>query len=138
MPTASGLSEYDYPSLTTLSAGLKNLSQIETINKVPIPPEVMEHFKRKFRLQKIFVFFVKKLCNFLIQNIHYYLDIKCHCMMGLFPEIGRAWLTIDSDIYVSKCTQLFMSYILPKFVIILFAFRFGHMSIHVTLLITMV
>lgn len=22
-------------------------------------------------------------------------------MMGLFPEIGRAWLTIDSDIYVS-------------------------------------
>lgn len=21
--------------------------------------------------------------------------------MGLFPEIGRAWLTIDSDIYVS-------------------------------------
>lgn len=21
-------------------------------------------------------------------------------MMGLFPEIGRAWLTIDSDIYV--------------------------------------
>lgn len=28
-------------------------------------------------------------------------DIKCHCMMGLFPTIGRAWLTIDSDIYVS-------------------------------------
>lgn len=28
-------------------------------------------------------------------------DINCHCMMGLFPEIGRAWLTIDSDIYVS-------------------------------------
>lgn len=22
-------------------------------------------------------------------------------MMGLFPEIDRAWLTIDSDIYVS-------------------------------------
>lgn len=47
MPTASGLSEYDYPSLTSLSAGLKNLNQIETINKVPIPPEVMEHFKRR-------------------------------------------------------------------------------------------
>lgn len=28
-------------------------------------------------------------------------DAKCHCMMGLFPEIGRAWLTIDSEIYVS-------------------------------------
>lgn len=23
-------------------------------------------------------------------------------MMGLFPEIGRAWLTIDSDIYVIR------------------------------------
>lgn len=22
--------------------------------------------------------------------------------MGLFPEIGRAWLTIDSDIYVIR------------------------------------
>lgn len=30
------------------------------------------------------------------------IDIKCHCMMGLFSEIGRAWLTIDSDIYVSS------------------------------------
>lgn len=29
-----------------------------------------------------------------------YSDIKCHCLMGLFPEIGRAWLTIDSDIYI--------------------------------------
>lgn len=28
------------------------------------------------------------------------LDMKCNCMMGLFPEIHRAWLTIDSDIYV--------------------------------------
>lgn len=28
------------------------------------------------------------------------LDLQCHCMMGLFPEIHRAWLTIDSDIYV--------------------------------------
>lgn len=26
--------------------------------------------------------------------------MQCNCMMGLFPEIERAWLTIDSDIYV--------------------------------------
>lgn len=30
----------------------------------------------------------------------FFLDIKCHCRMGLFPEIGRAWMTIDSDIYI--------------------------------------
>uniref|UniRef100_A0A336MUH0 CSON006340 protein n=1 Tax=Culicoides sonorensis TaxID=179676 RepID=A0A336MUH0_CULSO len=52
--------------------GMKNLNQIATVSKVPVPNEIMEHFKH----------------------------IKCHCMMGLFPEIGRAWMTIDSDIYI--------------------------------------
>ncbi|XP_065080595.1 nuclear pore complex protein Nup154 [Ochlerotatus camptorhynchus] len=72
MATASGLNDYDYQNLSSLSLGLKNLNQLATTNKIPIPPEIMEHFKH----------------------------IKCHCMMGLFPEIGRAWLTIDSDIYI--------------------------------------
>ncbi|XP_055641373.1 nuclear pore complex protein Nup154 isoform X2 [Toxorhynchites rutilus septentrionalis] len=70
--TASGLNDYDYQNLSSLSLGLKNLNQLSTVNKIPIPPEIMEHFKH----------------------------IKCHCMMGLFPEIGRAWLSIDSDIYI--------------------------------------
>lgn len=48
MATASGLNDFDYQSLTTLSMGLKNLNQIETSSKIPIPPEVMEHFNRKF------------------------------------------------------------------------------------------
>ena len=26
--------------------------------------------------------------------------MQCNCSMGLFPEVERAWLTIDSDIYV--------------------------------------
>ncbi|XP_050089224.1 nuclear pore complex protein Nup154 [Anopheles aquasalis] len=71
-PTASGWGEYDYQHLSGLSMGLKDLNQLSTVNKVPIPPEIMEHFNH----------------------------VKCHCMMGLFPEIGRAWLTIDSDIYI--------------------------------------
>ena len=25
--------------------------------------------------------------------------MHCNCSMGLFPEVERAWLTIDSDIY---------------------------------------
>ncbi|XP_053675196.1 nuclear pore complex protein Nup154 isoform X2 [Anopheles nili] len=71
-PTASGLSEFDYQQLSSLSMGYKELNQLCTVNKVPIPSEVMEHFNH----------------------------IKCHCMMGLFPEIGRAWLTIDTDLYI--------------------------------------
>lgn len=41
-------------------------------SKIPLPSEVMEHFSH----------------------------MQCHCMMGLFTEISKAWLTIDSDIYV--------------------------------------
>lgn len=26
--------------------------------------------------------------------------MKANCMMGIFQEIGRAWLTVDSDIYI--------------------------------------
>lgn len=48
MATASGLNDFDYQNLTTLSMGLKNLNQIETVSKIPIPPEVMEHFNRNF------------------------------------------------------------------------------------------
>lgn len=45
MATASGLSDYDYQNLSNLTLGLKNLNQIETVTKVPIPTEIMEHFK---------------------------------------------------------------------------------------------
>ncbi|XP_055921871.1 nuclear pore complex protein Nup154 [Eupeodes corollae] len=72
MASASGLNDYDYENLSKLSLGHKQLEQVTTVNKIPIPSEILEHFKH----------------------------IKCHCMMGLFPEIGRAWLTIDSEIYI--------------------------------------
>lgn len=70
--TASGLNDYDYQNISSLSLGPKSAMQVHTVNKIPIPCEILEHFKH----------------------------IKCHCMMGLFPEIGRAWLTIDSEIYI--------------------------------------
>ena len=47
MGTASGLNDFDYQNLSSLSMGLKNLNQIATVNKVPIPTEIMEHFKSK-------------------------------------------------------------------------------------------
>lgn len=43
--TASGLNDFDYQNLSSLSMGLKDLNQIATVNKVPIPTEIMEHFK---------------------------------------------------------------------------------------------
>ncbi|XP_055712815.1 nuclear pore complex protein Nup154-like isoform X2 [Phlebotomus papatasi] len=72
MATTSGLNDYDYQNLSSLSLNMKQLNQVATINKVPIPSEILEHLN----------------------------NIKCHYMMGLFPEIGRAWLTIDSDIFI--------------------------------------
>ena len=44
----SGLSDYDYQDLSNLTEGrIKDLQQIKMINKVPIPNEIMEHFKSK-------------------------------------------------------------------------------------------
>lgn len=43
-----------------------------------------------------------------VYNFKFISDIKCHCMMGLFPEIGRAWLTIDSEIYASVFVHLYI------------------------------
>lgn len=48
MATASGLSEYDYQNLSNLTMGLKSLNQLELVSKIPIPPEIMEHFKSIF------------------------------------------------------------------------------------------
>ncbi|KAK6639409.1 hypothetical protein RUM43_007682 [Polyplax serrata] len=72
LETCSGLNDYHYPSMEVLAPGVPNVKQVTTVSKVPLPPEVMEHFGH----------------------------MQCHCMMGLFPEIHRAWLTIDSDIYI--------------------------------------
>lgn len=48
MASVSGLNDYDYQNLSTLSMGMKQLNQIVTTNKIPIPPEIMDHFKRNF------------------------------------------------------------------------------------------
>ncbi|KAF7285413.1 nuclear pore complex protein Nup154 [Rhynchophorus ferrugineus] len=70
--TPSGLIDHDYPSLNGIPLVTNNIPQIKTLNSVPLPPEIVDHFSH----------------------------VQCHCMMGLFPEINRAWLTVDSDIYI--------------------------------------
>ncbi|XP_066949536.1 nuclear pore complex protein Nup155 isoform X2 [Macrobrachium rosenbergii] len=54
------------------SGDVRTSRHLHTTRKVPLPSELMHHFQH----------------------------MQCNCMMGLFPEINRAWLTIDSDIYV--------------------------------------
>ncbi|KAJ8971740.1 hypothetical protein NQ314_000553 [Rhamnusium bicolor] len=70
--TASGLTDQDYPILSNMPLTMNNMNQIKCVNNVPLPPEIVDHFTH----------------------------VQCHCMMGLFAEISRAWLTVDSDIYV--------------------------------------
>lgn len=45
-PSASGLTDTDYPSLSGLPLALSNVTQIKTYNKIPLPPEIKEHFSR--------------------------------------------------------------------------------------------
>lgn len=68
----SGLSDVDYPMLEVGPNGLPLLRQMGLVNRIPLPPELVEHFGH----------------------------MQSYCMMGLFPLIQRAWLSIDSDIYV--------------------------------------
>ncbi|XP_066473036.1 nuclear pore complex protein Nup155 isoform X2 [Tiliqua scincoides] len=71
-PTVSGMSDMDYPLQGPGLLSLPNLPEISPIRRVPLPPELVEQFGH----------------------------MQCNCMMGVFPEISRAWLTIDSDIFM--------------------------------------
>lgn len=69
--TASGLDDLDYPCPTDLPS-LMNIIQLKIINKIPIPPEILEQ------------------CGNMIAEVE----------MGLFTAISRAWLVFNSDIYM--------------------------------------
>ncbi|KAM3938778.1 nuclear pore complex protein Nup155 isoform 1-T1 [Leptodactylus fuscus] len=71
-PTVSGMSEMDYPLQGPSLISIPSLPELSAIRRVPLPPELVEQFGR----------------------------MQCNCMMGVFPEISRAWLTIDSDIFM--------------------------------------
>lgn len=71
-PTVSGMSEMDYPLQGPSLMSIPSLPELSAIRRVPLPPELVEQFGR----------------------------MQCNCMMGVFPEISRAWLTIDSDIFM--------------------------------------
>lgn len=68
----SGVNDFDYPSLSSVSDGLSSVQLISSVKHIPLPSELMEQFSY----------------------------MQCNCQMGLFPEIRRAWLSIDSDIFV--------------------------------------
>ncbi|XP_075040329.1 nuclear pore complex protein Nup155 [Mixophyes fleayi] len=71
-PTVSGMSEMDYPLQGPGLLTMPSLPELGAIRRVPLPPELVEQFGH----------------------------MQCNCMMGVFPEISRAWLTIDSDIFM--------------------------------------
>ncbi|CAB3359481.1 Hypothetical predicted protein [Cloeon dipterum] len=75
--TASGLSDIDsYVSFDSFLHGV-NAKHIVSIGQVPLPREISQH----------------------IRASHY------HSKQGLFPEIHRAWMTIDSDLYLWSYDQ---------------------------------
>ncbi|XP_065120565.1 nuclear pore complex protein Nup155 isoform X1 [Paramisgurnus dabryanus] len=72
MPSLSGMSDMDYPLQGSGLISVPSLPELSTIRRVPLPPELVEQFGH----------------------------MQCNCMMGVFPEISRAWLTIDNDIFM--------------------------------------
>lgn len=72
LPSHSGVSDMDYPLQTPELINVPNLPELSAVHRVPLPPELVEQFSH----------------------------MQCNCMMGVFPEISRAWLTIDNDIFM--------------------------------------
>jgi len=68
----SGLQDRDYPAVGGSGPESLALRQGVKVTRVPLPAELVEHFGH----------------------------MQCNCSMGLFTGVERAWLTIDSDIYV--------------------------------------
>ena len=83
MPTVSGLHDFDYPSLSDPKIALGSLRELDQPRPVPLPAELVEQFGH----------------------------MQCNCNMGLFPEISRAWLSIDSDIFVWNYEDGYVSYL---------------------------
>lgn len=72
MASLSGVSDMDYPLQGPGLLSVPNLAELSAVRRVPLPPELVEQFSH----------------------------MQCNCMMGVFPEISRAWLTIDNDIFM--------------------------------------
>uniref|UniRef100_A0A8B9HM25 Nucleoporin 155 n=1 Tax=Astyanax mexicanus TaxID=7994 RepID=A0A8B9HM25_ASTMX len=72
MPSLSGVSDMDYPLQGPGLISVPNLPELSAVRRVPLPPELVEQFSH----------------------------MQCNCMMGVFPEISRAWLTIDNDLFM--------------------------------------
>lgn len=63
MATASGLNDYDYQRLTCLTNNESiRINQLESVTKIPIPSEVMEHFKRNYKQNLVFNVFMFNFC----------------------------------------------------------------------------
>lgn len=72
MSSLSGVSDMDYPLQGPGLLSVPNLPELSAVRRIPLPPELVEQFSH----------------------------MQCNCMMGVFPEISRAWLTIDNDIFM--------------------------------------
>jgi hypothetical protein len=55
----------DYPSVNGLVSGMSNEKHVTTTNRVPLPPEVMEHFGRILFWRIVFV--AASLSSFILQ-----------------------------------------------------------------------
>jgi hypothetical protein len=55
----------DYPSVNGLVSGMSNVKHVTTTNRVPLPPEVMEHFGRILFWRIVFV--ATSLSSFILQ-----------------------------------------------------------------------
>lgn len=77
-----GMSDSDYPLTDTLGVSIFPRAYAQSF-----PQELEDQFKRMLYLKYIYNFVLFK-------------DMQSNFSIGLFPSISRAWMAIDSDLFL--------------------------------------
>lgn len=89
----SGFMDYDYPPYP--QRNVITDQQFTVTYNTPIPSDLNEMLNRKD------INFLNRSCTGSLMLLFCTVEADVqYCHMGLFPEIYRAWMTIDSDIYL--------------------------------------
>lgn len=97
MRPISGFMDHDYPPVIQQHILTEHLYSIA--HNAPIPPELNEMLSRKFSKISCPCTYVFALIFSSPEFVFVEGEPKT-CHMGVFAEIFRAWMTIESDLYM--------------------------------------
>jgi len=104
-PLTPGATSNSSVLATTISAVKKSAQLIDDcLRRDEESPEIWDFFNQtssgQYTFDNIEQFFIKKKFVIPVALLEEYNFLECKSFMGLFPEINRAWVTIDNRLYL--------------------------------------